>query len=75
MTEDNAGALWMAFGSDGIWKYDGEGVTRYSIDDGAYAISILSDQEGKLWAATVEHGLYTFDGASFKRLKPSASNE
>jgi len=66
MTEDDAGALWMACGYDGVWKYDGEGVTRYTIGDGAYAISICCDMEGKLWIGTLENGIHTFEGAGFE---------
>ncbi|MFT7669472.1 MAG: ligand-binding sensor domain-containing protein [Planctomycetota bacterium] len=75
MTEDDTGALWMACGGDGVWKYDGEHVTRYSIGDGAYAISIHLDQEGKLWIGTTEHGIYTFEGSSFEPFSPSESGK
>ncbi len=70
MTEDDAGALWMACGNDGVWKFDGKDVTRYTIGGGAYAISIYRDHEGKLWVGTVEQGIYTFEGASFEPFKP-----
>jgi ligand-binding sensor domain-containing protein len=69
MTEDNAGELWMACGNDGVWKYDGEAVTRYAIGDGAYALTIYRDQAGVLWVGTVEQGIYTFDGTSFEPFK------
>ena len=75
MTEDDAGALWMACGEDGVLKYDGEDVTRYPIGDGAYALSIYRDHEGKLWIGTVEDGIYTFEGASFEPFKPSESSK
>ncbi len=74
MTEDDAGALWMACGSEGVWKYDGK-VTRYSIGDGVYAICIYRDQEGKLWLGTVEHGVYRFEDGSFKPFRPHESSE
>ncbi len=66
MTEDDAGALWIACGEDGVWKYDGKGVTRYSVGDGAFAISISSDQRGKLWVGTLEHGIYGLEDGSFE---------
>ena len=70
MTEDDAGALWMACGGDGVWKYDGKDVTRYPIGGGAYALCIYRDHKGKLWVGTTEQGIYTFEGESFEPFKP-----
>ena len=70
ITEDEAGALWMACGSDGIWKYDGESVTRYALGDGAYALVIYRDNIGMLWVGTVEHGLFVFNGSGFELFNP-----
>ena len=75
MTEDDAGALWMACGSDGVLKYDGKNVTRYPVGDGAYVLSIYCDHEGKLWIGTVEHGVYTFEGGRFEPFKPHEPSE
>jgi formylglycine-generating enzyme required for sulfatase activity len=66
MTEDTAGSLWMACGNDGVWKYDGKAVTRYSLGDGAYALSIYRDHGGKLWVGTLQHGIYTFGEEKFE---------
>ena len=60
----------MACGRDGVWKYDGDDVTRYPIGDGAYAICIYRDQKGKLWVGTIEQGIHTFEGESFEPFKP-----
>lgn len=70
MIEDDAGALWMACGSDGVTKYSGEHVTRYAIADGAYACCIYRDLKGKLWVSTIEHGIYLLDGVSFEPFQP-----
>lgn len=70
MIEDDAGALWMACGSDGVTKYSGEHVTRYAIADGAYACHIYRDLKGKLWVGTLEHGIHVFDGTTFERFQP-----
>lgn len=67
MVEDAAGSLWMACGDDGVWKYDGKAVTRYSLGKGAYAVSIYRDRGGKLWVGTLQHGIYTFGGDRFER--------
>jgi ligand-binding sensor domain-containing protein len=75
MTEDDAGALWMACGDDGVWKYDGQNVTRHPLGDGAYAICIYCDHKGKLWVGTVEHGVYTFEGESFELFMPNTPSK
>lgn len=67
ITEDDEGSLWMTSGEDGLYEYDGESVTRYSIGDGAYATGVHRDRDGSLWVGTLEHGVYTFDG---ERLAP-----
>jgi len=66
MTEDDAGALWMACGGDGIWKYDGENVTHYALDDDAYALTIFCDNVGMLWVGTLENGLFQLKGTAFE---------
>lgn len=75
ITADDAGSLWLACGSDGVWKYDGEGVTKYDVGDGAYALRIHADGEGGLWVGTLEHGAYTFDGERFERFEPHGTKE
>lgn len=71
VTEDSAGSLWMACGSNGVWKYDGQRVTHYSLGDGAYALTLLYDREGTLWVGTLQHGIHTFDGEKFERFSPT----
>jgi ligand-binding sensor domain-containing protein len=75
MTEDHEGALWMACGNAGVWKFDGEEVTKYGLSDGAWAITIYCDRRGKLWTGTVEHGVYTFGGESFELFVPDESRK
>jgi ligand-binding sensor domain-containing protein len=70
MAEDDAGALWMACGSDGVWKYDGDAVTRHELHEGVYAHVIHRDREGRMWVGTLEHGVYTFNGESFVPFEP-----
>lgn len=66
MTQDQAGALWMACGSDGVWKYDGKNVTRYTLDDDAYALKIYCDNLGMIWVGTLESGLFQFNESGFE---------
>lgn len=70
MTEDVAGALWMACGEEGVWKFDGVGVTRYAVGAGTYAITTHCDREGKLWVGTLEHGVHVFVDGEFEPFRP-----
>ncbi len=75
MTEDNAGALWMAVGDEGIWKYDGDEVTRYPLPKDAYATTVFCDRKGELWAVTLKNGIYTFKGEGFEPFQPRTSGK
>ena len=65
MAEDSGGVLWMAAGFHGVWRYDGEELTRFDLPDGSFAIRILLDDAGQVWAGTVDHGVHVFDGEAF----------
>lgn len=71
ITEDLNGAIWMACGNAGVWKYKGNEVTKYPIGDKAYAIEIICDRQGKLWVGTLQQGVYTSSGAEFAKFVPS----
>ena len=68
VTEDRAGHLWFACGSDGVWEYDGTRVKKHKLEDGAYAITILHDSAGRLWVGTLEHGVFYLESGQFQRL-------
>jgi ligand-binding sensor domain-containing protein len=66
LAEDDDGALWMACGDDGVWRVDGEEVTRHRLRDGGFAVGLTLDHEGRIWAGTLEHGVHLFDGEAFR---------
>lgn len=71
--EDEKGALWMASGRFGVWRYDGDQVTRYPVKDGARDITLFSiyqDHRGDLWLGTHDAGAYRFNGKTFERFRP-----
>ncbi|MBL4771542.1 MAG: hypothetical protein JKY61_10465 [Planctomycetes bacterium] len=72
MLEDQEGALWMACGSNGAWKFDGKTVTHYPIAEGAYAYSIYNDQQEQIWVGTLDHGVYRLNGDAFQRFGPTS---
>ena len=69
MAQDSAGALGMACGSGGVWKFDGKSVTRYPVGDEAYAMTILGDREGKLWVGTLQQGAFVFGSDGFEAFR------
>jgi ligand-binding sensor domain-containing protein len=73
IVEDAEGDLWMASGAFGVWRYDGEKVTRYPVMDGAREstlFSIYKDNRGDLWLGTHDAGVYKFTGESFEKFRP-----
>lgn len=67
--QDAAGNHW--FGSDGVYKYDGNQLTHYTKEDGLTGTSVLGiqeDQFGNLFFDTTE-GISKFDGSSFTTLE------
>jgi ligand-binding sensor domain-containing protein len=64
--------LWIATYQAGVWRYDGENVSHYSIKDGdkpVYLISIYKDHQGVLWLGTTDAGVYKFNGKTFERFR------
>lgn len=72
--EDEQGALWMASGRFGVWRYDRAQVTHFPVKDGAKDISLFSiyqDNRGDLWLGTHDASAYRFNGRTFERFRPS----
>ena len=72
-TLDSTDALWMATYQDGVWRYDGESVTRFPVEDGDKEVntfSIYRDRHGTLWLGTQEAGAYKFNGKTFEKFRP-----
>lgn len=74
VVEDQQGDLWMVTYGQGVWRYNGETMTRYVVKDGEKEIklfSIYKDKRGELWLGTHDDGAYKFNGNSFEKFKPS----
>lgn len=72
IVEDNPRNLWMATYRDGVWRYDGKKMTRYSVKDGAKdttVFSIYKDNHGDLWLGTHTSGVYKFNGRGFEKFR------
>lgn len=71
--EDDQGDLWMVTYEQGVWRYDGKTVTRYTVKDGAKNLthfSMYKDKQGDLWLSTNEAGAYKFNGITFEKFVP-----
>ena len=65
--------LWMATYDQGVWKYDGENVTHYSIREGDKMITLYSiyrDRQNNLWLGSHSSGAYRLNGEKFEKFNP-----
>ncbi|MBK8342971.1 MAG: hypothetical protein IPL12_06340 [Bacteroidetes bacterium] len=56
----------------GIYKYDGENIINYPVNDDAVSVNVVSmykDRQGNLWLGTLEHGVYKFNGTAFEKFE------
>lgn len=70
---DNDNNLWFVTYRDGVWKYDGERITHYLVQEQSKSIklfSIYKDNNGDLWLGTHENGAYKFNGKAFEKFAP-----
>jgi len=70
IAEDNKGNIWFGDRDAGIWKYDGETMKNYTINDGLtsdFALSIYEDKNGKLWFGMADGSIYIFNGKTFEK--------
>ena len=73
IAKDNNNNLWFATYRSGVWKYDGEIVTHYPVQENGKGITIFSvykDNNGYLWIGTHENGAYQFNGNTFEKFNP-----
>jgi ligand-binding sensor domain-containing protein len=72
MVEDTNGNIWFtSLTHGGISRYDGTGITYFSVEDGLkddMVFSSYQDKAGTLWFGSIQtkhEGLYRYDGSSF----------
>ncbi len=68
INEDNYGNLWVGTVDAGVWKYDENTLTNYTIKEGltSNAVNtIYKDKNGELWFGTDENGVCKFNGKTF----------
>ena len=67
--------IWIGTFEEGVWRYDGEKVTHYTIKDGLSSNAIMAiykDKKGELWFGTQGGGVCKFNGKTFTRFQISS---
>jgi ligand-binding sensor domain-containing protein len=68
--QDKNGDLWFGTFANGLLRYDGKKLDRYTNDNGLPIVTvktIYKDKSGKLWFGIGEGTVYGFNGESFYR--------
>ncbi len=68
----NGDLLWATYG-DGVWRFDGRGLTHHPVTlDGApiHVFTIYRDRQDDLWLGTQQHGAFRFVGGRFEPFRP-----
>lgn len=72
-TADNEGNLWMTTCGGGVWKYDGQNLLNFEINNGeedVLLISIYLDNKGIIWLGTNNDGVYKQTEKGFVKFEP-----
>lgn len=70
---DAKGDLWLSPYGGGIWRYDGESMTKYPVKDegkDTQVFRIFKDNAGVMWLGTPTAGPYRFRGDGFEPFRP-----
>jgi ligand-binding sensor domain-containing protein len=66
--QDNKGNYWFGTNGAGVYRYDGKGLTQFTVKEGLANNQIQSIQEdkfGNIWFGTGAFGVSKFDGQTF----------
>ena len=69
---DNEGNLWMTTYGGGVWKYDGEQLIHFPVNEGdeeVLIVCIYQDNKGIIWLGTDNLSVYQFNGEVFEKFK------
>jgi ligand-binding sensor domain-containing protein len=72
IVEDNDENIWLTTWNKGVFKYDGNSITNYKIEDNGQEVNLVSmykDKKGNLWLGTLENGVFKFAGKGFEKYK------
>ena len=75
---DRKGDLWMVTYEEGVFRFDGEKITHFPVEQGGRTLktsSILEDRDGVLWVGTQEAGPFRLEGTKFVPFRPGPGQE
>lgn len=70
---DHHGNLWMTTYGGGVWKYDGNNISNFEINNGEEDILLIcfyQDKKGTIWLGTNNDGVYKYNGNVFEKFEP-----
>lgn len=70
IVEDRNGNIWFGDRDAGVWKYDSNTMTNYTMNDGLtndFAQSIFEDKNGELWFGMADGNIFKFNGKTFEK--------
>jgi len=71
INDDEDGNMWIGTYDTGLWRYDGQKTTGYTIKDGLPGnafFAIYKDKKGELWFGSGE-GVFKFNGQYFSKFE------
>lgn len=74
--QDKNGNLWFGTAGEGVYRYDGQYFTQFTVADGLNnnkVWSVLEDDSGNIWAGT-DNGICRFNGSKFITIPISVNN-
>jgi ligand-binding sensor domain-containing protein len=69
--QDSRGNYWIGTNSAGVYRYDSNAVTQFTVKDGLadnQVVQIQEDDFGNMWFGTGAFGISKFDGSKFTTL-------
>lgn len=70
--------LWMTTYGGGVWKYDGNTLSNFEINNGkedVLLICIYLDNNGTIWLGTDNDGVYKQNGDNFEKFEINKTNQ
>lgn len=71
IAEDTAGNIWFGTRDNGAWRFDGESLTNFTIEDGLTSNMVWTidrDKRSALWFGMGDGSVSRFNGDSFDRI-------
>ncbi len=71
IAEDATGNIWFGTRDNGVWRFDGESLTNFTMEDGltSHAVwTIYSDRRDVLWFGMSDGRVCRFNGESFDKI-------